>query len=778
MRRILVVEDSRTQAERLRSLLESAGHDVVVSHDADAAVRRLAEGPVDLVLSDVVMPGTDGYGLCRQIKETQPDLPVVLLTSLTDPLEVVNGLSAGADNFLHKPYEPDQLLSRVDAILYNQDMRRDSRANMGLELFFLGRRFMITSERQQLLDLLVTTFEDLVRTNEQLRDGEVQLAAAHDELAQQLRVAELERRRLSGVLSALPVGVIVLGESGEVMDANDALLDLLRLDRAAVVGRSAEDLRVLVDPHGVPLSAARRPLGRAVHEGGLSECGSGFDVFAQRPDGTRVAVTARAAPIHDSVGNVSGVVGLLQEIGGLASHNPLTGLPTHDLLVDRVRQAVSVAATQGLSSAVLVVALDRIERVREAGRRAYDDVVIETANRLRSLLEHRLVAARTLGASLAYLEGGEFAVVLPALREPDDAVRVAELFVDEIGRPAVADGIEIPLDVSVGVFVSADPSVNAAARVSASVQAARAGSRLGGRRVEVADPVVHGRLLGRLGLEAELRRAISSGELVVHYQPQVELATGRLLGAEALVRWQHPQRGLVPPSEFIPLAEESGLVVPLGLVVLREACRQAATWRRELAGAQHFLVSVNIAAEQLEQADVVRTVQQTLRETGLDPRGLVLEVTETTSMADADRVRGRLEALRALGVRVAIDDFGTGYSSLTHLHQFPVDILKIDRAFVSAMTDEVAAHTIVDASVRLGQALGFEVVAEGVETQEQMESLVALGCDVAQGYFWSRPVSARELTDWADARFAAGAPAADRPRHWAPRQSGALRVPS
>jgi PAS domain S-box-containing protein len=745
---ILVVEDSRTQAERLRAGLTDAGFAVITAADAESALQRLRQAPVDLVVSDIVMPGMDGYQLCRRIKDEHGELPVVLLTSLTDPRDVVQGLSAGADNFFRKPYEMQQLVDRLRTILQNRGIRDGSRTDAGLELFFLGQHFTVTAERQQLLDLLVSTFEDLVTTNEQLRDRENHLAAAHAALAGRLDETERERQRLRAVLTALPVGMLLVDERGDVAQVNDAMVELLACDSPArLLGTPGADVH-LVDHHDEPLSSARHPLSQVLAGAATSECGTGFDVFLRRANGSRLAVIAKAAPIRGSDGALTGAVSLLHDIEGLAGHHALTGLPMHSVLVDRLRQAAVLSAAQGLLSGVLVVAVDRLERVREAGRGAYDEVMRTTADRLRWLGDQEQVSVRTQGVSLSYLGDGQFAVVLTGLRREVDALRFAELVVSAASGPVVVDDTDVAVEVSTGVAVSADEIVDAPRLIAASAQAARAAARAGGQRIEPATTELQEQVVGRLRLESELRQAISTGQLAVHYQPQIALADGRVTGVEALVRWQHPERGLVPPGEFVPLAEDSGLIVPLGRYVLREACWQVAQWQRTLPGADDLVVSVNVAAEQLDDRDIAEQVRHVLKESGLEPSALLLEITETAAMTDADSIGERLHELKSLGVQLAIDDFGTGYSSLLQLRRFPLDSLKVDRGFVSEMTVVPAARAIVDAEPDAGVALGLQVVAEGVESEEQSEALLTLDCALGQGFLWSPPLPPADFGDW------------------------------
>jgi EAL domain-containing protein (putative c-di-GMP-specific phosphodiesterase class I) len=264
--------------------------------------------------------------------------------------------------------------------------------------------------------------------------------------------------------------------------------------------------------------------------------------------------------------------------------------------------------------------------------------------------------------------------------------------------------------------------------------------------------------LERMELETELRRAIDEGELRVHYQPIVHLATGAIHEVEALVRWEHPERGLIAPDKFIPLAEETGLILPLGRWVLREACRQVSEWRKQFAGDSALIVGVNISARQLQQPELVREVRQALQETGLDPTSLKLEITETVLMADAGEAVARLASLKELGIQIAVDDFGTGYSSMAYLSQLPIDTLKIDRAFIGKMTDPDGV-AIVQAVVTLAHSLKLRVTSEGIETLEQWEQLRLLESDYGQGYYFSRPLKADAiLALLATARFVAPKP--------------------
>ena len=745
---VLAAEDSPTQAAVLQGILEEAGFAVSLARNGAAALEMFESGSFDLVISDIVMPEMDGYDLCRAVKERDPQTPVVLLTSLTDPLDVVNALAAGADNFLRKPFSPEELVHRTRTMLYNKELRSSGRAQMGLELFFLGRRFMINADREQILDLLVSTFEDLVATNRQVRAREEELSRAHQELMVQLAETELERQRLHGVLAALPASMAITDASGNIVEANENLAELFRTPASELRGRPAAEAARFVDHAGSPVPSDQLALPRSVREGVPTVLGTGFDLFLDHPDGTKTAVIAHAAPIVNAEGKVVGGVGMVEDIAALLDHDPVTGLPGHGVLVDRLCGAIEASSAHATTTGLVVLAIDRYERIRASLPPAdAERVVAVVATRLRGALCSVEVRQRSTMAMAAYLGNGEIAVIASDLGGEVDAIVLAELLAEQLAGPLDVGSTEVSVSVSAAVTV-ARPGTDPAALVSGVAAAARQAGADGTARVITSDETLHTAVVERLRMESELRAALETDQIVLHYQPQVRLRGGDVAAMEALVRWEHPHRGLLGAVDVIPLAVESGLIVPLGWAVLEKACRQAAQWRRELPYGAQVMMSVNVAAEQLAQPDVADRVARVLEDSGLDAESLVLEITEGSVMGDPVAVGTRLRAIRDLGVHVAVDDFGTGYSSLLQLRTFPVDILKIDRQFVAGMLDEPADAAIVAGTLRLARALGMEVVAEGVETLEQLVQLRVLGCDIGQGYHWAKPLPPEELVTW------------------------------
>jgi diguanylate cyclase (GGDEF)-like protein len=428
-----------------------------------------------------------------------------------------------------------------------------------------------------------------------------------------------------------------------------------------------------------------------------------------------------------------------------ATHDTLTGLPNRALFIDRLEQALGRSRRAGALLAVLFIDLDRFKPINDTlGHQTGDEVLRVIADRLSTLLRGTDTVAR--------LAGDEFVVICEGLGDPADAVATAERVATELSRPIVTGAgtavREVTVGASVGVaYADGHREVTPADLVSDADVAMYRAKQRGRSRVEVFDDALRTAVEQRLQTQDDLRKAIGDGQIRTYYQPIVDSVTSALLGFEALARWQHPVRGLVGPDEFIPVAEETGMIVPLGAEILRQACTQAVRWRAADRGHAHLRIAVNVASGQLAHASFVPTVVAVLADTGLDPDALWLEITETTIMADTEAAAETLRAIRALGVHLSIDDFGTGYSSLTYLRRFPVETLKIDRTFVAGIGRDPDDEAIVEMVLSLAKALNLEVVAEGVETAEQMTRLRQLGCKYLQGFHFGRPMPVEQIGD-------------------------------
>ncbi|HEU5084899.1 MAG TPA: EAL domain-containing protein [Acidimicrobiales bacterium] len=432
------------------------------------------------------------------------------------------------------------------------------------------------------------------------------------------------------------------------------------------------------------------------------------------------------------------VISLLQERAGSehqATHDALTDLPNRVLFMDRLERALAHAIRNDVPVGVLYIDLDRFKDVNDTfGHDAGDHLLRETARRLADCARHEDTVAR--------LAGDEFAVLLPHLRAADDIVLVADRMLAALREPITVAEHAVHGGGSVGVAVFPHDGSTPADLLNAADAAMYRAKEHGGCRIEMYSAELHEAAVTRLELETALHHAIEDDQLLLLYQPILDAETGRTLGAEALVRWMHPERGMVPPGEFIPVAEQSDLIVDLGNWVIREACRQLAEWAR--AGLGDRFIAINVSPRHFRE-DLARSVASALRDTGADPSNLVVELTENAAVDDVGMVASRLRELRDLGVEAAIDDFGTGYSGLQYLGDLPVSTLKIDRSFVQAMTPTSAA--IVAGTIAMARTLGLTIVAEGVETEEQRRFLRTQGCDRLQGYHLGRPMPAQDFAD-------------------------------
>jgi diguanylate cyclase (GGDEF)-like protein/PAS domain S-box-containing protein len=429
--------------------------------------------------------------------------------------------------------------------------------------------------------------------------------------------------------------------------------------------------------------------------------------------------------------------GMEEQLKRLAFHDPLTLLANRSLFRDRVEHAVAVGKRNGRGVAVMFVDLDNFKKINDSFGHAQGDRVLSRS-------AQRLVKATRTGDTVARLGGDEFAVLLENLTGREQVIEIASRVVESLQESLDLPGTDMRVAASVGIaFSTADEGVEELMR-NADVAMYSAKSQ-GKGRFTVYEPALQRAASRRQEIEGEIAQAIAQAEFLLHYQPIVDLKSGYLLGVEALVRWNHPKRGVVGPAEFIPVAEQSGQIVPLGRWVLAQACREVRVWQARLPEGRQVRVGVNVSAIQLSQSDICADVQKALSLSEIDPGCLVIELTESVLMQNSEDVLSRLAQLKKLGVRIAIDDFGTGYSSLSYLHRFPIDILKIDRSFVERLGGIEEGAGLARSIITLGATLGLEVVAEGIELEHQQRELVELGCVAGQGYYYSKPALLHEL---------------------------------
>ncbi|HEX2740544.1 MAG TPA: EAL domain-containing protein, partial [Rubrobacter sp.] len=501
----------------------------------------------------------------------------------------------------------------------------------------------------------------------------------------------------------------------------------------------------------------RKTLRKAM-EGALEE-GLPYDYEHRivKPDGEVRVVHRRAEVVRAEDGEPIRMVGtvhdvterkaLEEQLQHQALHDPLTGLPNRTLFADRLRQILARARRRESETSVLFMDLDNFKVINDSlGHKAGDRLLVSASKRISALLRPEDTVAR--------LGGDEFIFLLEDTGT-QNAVRVAERILKRMQEPFSLGGRRLFVTASIGVATGGADAGYAADLLRNADLAMYKAKHSGKARYAVFEEAMNEKAIDRLEMEHGLRRALDRGELKVYYQPQMLLDTDadsapgsrepRIIGMEALVRWEHPERGLLLPGEFVPLAEETGLIVPMGTMVLEEACRRTREWRERFSGDPPLSVYVNLSAKQFREPDLTQTVSRVLKETGLDPTCLHLEITESTAMSDAPATVSTLEELTSLGVRLVIDDFGTGYSSLSYLERFPVDYVKIDRSFVGRLDSESGATALVSGMIGLAHALGIRVVAEGVENAEQLERVHSMGCDLAQGRYFADPLPGEAL---------------------------------
>jgi len=421
------------------------------------------------------------------------------------------------------------------------------------------------------------------------------------------------------------------------------------------------------------------------------------------------------------------------ELDYLAHHDALTNLPNRMLVLDRLGQAIEVARRQRKQLAVMFMDLDRFKHINDLLGHAVGDQLLQSVAK-------RLVASGRQSDTVSRLGGDEFLLLLPSIERADDAALSAQKMLAALDPPHHIDGNDVHVRVSIGISMYPDDGQDAQTLIKCADTAMYYAKKNGRNSFKFFEPNMNTLAVQRQSIESSLRQALDQQEFVLHYQPKIDLQSSTIVGAEALIRWQHPQRGLLLPIEFVPIAENSGLIRPIGHWVLREACRQAKTWLQ--AGLPPITVAVNTSVLELHAVDFLENLRAILEETQLEPCYLELELTESVFMRNAEPTGSLLQAIADLGVKLAIDDFGTGYSNLSCLSRFPIDTLKIDQSFVNRMTGNPDDANIVRAVIGMGKSLRQKVIAEGVETPEQHGSLMALHCDEGQGYYFGRPLPA------------------------------------
>jgi len=705
--RILIVDDVHENVHALMNVLRDE-YAILAATSGDKALELARrESPPDLILLDIKMPGMDGYSVLSALKinPVTAEIPVIFVTALAEAADEARGLALGVADYITKPVNPDLLKTRIRNQL---ELRRHRRHPVTFDIAahsdpdYKPALLVVDDVPENIHELITALKNDyriLVANNGSRALEIVQGDNPPDLVLLDIVMPEMDGYEVCRRIKATPAGNRIPVIFVTVVDTIENKVRGFELGAADYITKpfDIDEVHARIRTH-LELARLRHFL---------------EDLVAQRTAMLQVSE---------------------EKYRILTYRDPLTNLPNRVLFTEMLAHALIYAERNNAEFALLFVDLDRFATINESlGHNLGDQVLIEAGRRLQELLPERDAIAR--------IGSDEFNIIV--MLDDDIAVDLlAQRMIDALAEPFLVGGRRIYVGASIGIAMYPADGRDAQT-LQSNADAALHRAKMQGRGVlRFFSPEMSVRALERVTLEAELRHALERQQLLLHYQPQVDLLSGEIVGFEALVRWQHPERGMVPPDSFIPLAEDSGLVIPLGDWVLGEACRQFQSW--STAGLAPRLMAVNVSAVQLSHGHLVQSVRMALAASGMPPAQLELEITESFLMLDRDRSFQSLRELKALGVRLSIDDFGTGYSSLSYLQQLEVHKLKIDISFVHDMTSNSGNASIVKAIIVLGHSLGLEVIAEGVEELGQARYLRSLQCDVAQGYLISRPLPADE----------------------------------
>jgi diguanylate cyclase (GGDEF)-like protein/PAS domain S-box-containing protein len=696
--RLLVVDDDLMLRSMAARTLRHAGFEVHAVGSGIEALQSFETGEYALLMLDVMMPGLDGFEVCRRVRALPQgaDLPILMLTGLNDTDSIESAYAAGATDFITKPIHWTLLAQRVSYAL----------------------RAAATAEVAR-------------RSRERLERAQDLAAMGHWELADD-GLSMTCSPALQTILR-VPVGLADRVTPGAFLDRVHAE------DRAAVTAARAAVVRL-----GTPYRLAFR---------------------IQRFDGVERTVFEQAQTVWDGAGRRIGVEGITQDItervdaerriAKLAHYDALTGLPNRAFFAELVMPMLERAGRAGQSCALLYIDIDRFKDVNDAfGQSNGDAVLCMAGERLQASVRSSDITAvtRPSDGCVARVGANAYTLLLIDVGGERQAATVCERLLRAIAAPIELQGRQLELTASMGVSIFPRDGNDIDALARCAEQALYSAKALGRGQLRFFDETINSAASMRLLRESELRQAITQGELRLHYQPKVDAASGRIVAAEALVRWQHPTRGLVPPGEFIPLAEESGLILPLTDWVLEQACSDQ---RHRLdRGLQAVPVSVNLSSPSFASDGLLDQLDALIGRHAVPAASLTLEVTESLLMRDVEGAVQRLHALRSRGFKVSLDDFGTGFSSLAYLQRFPIDEIKIDRSFVSGASQVGRESAIVRSIIALAREFDLSVVAEGVESLAQSHFLLAQGCPLQQGYLFARPQPVEQF----DLQLASGLP--------------------
>ncbi|GJI92614.1 MULTISPECIES: two-component system response regulator [Duganella] len=709
---VLIVEDTPASLKLLSDLLTEAGYYVRQAPNGELALWTAQSRPPELILLDIRMPGIDGFEVCRRLKAS-PELsqvPVIFLSAQHDTDDKVRGFALGAVDFIAKPFQAEEILARTDA---HVKLGRAQQA-LAAERASLEQR---VAER-------TTELEALTRSLEK----EIEQRRANEEF---LRLA-------SQVFEATQDAIVVTDREARIVATNPAFTQISGYSAEEVVGQSVALLHA-GDPDAKSFELMVRSMIKTGHWSG--------EILARRKNGDIYPGLLSASVVKDDEGHVTNHVAVFMDITErkaeqhlidfLSNHDALTGLPNRLLARQRFDQTLAAARRENRCVAVMCLDLDRFKSINDSYGHDVGDKALQVVSRFLSDTVRE-------GDTVTRQGGDEFQIIVADDAQLGATMALAQKILAGLRKELVIDGQQITVTSSIGIAVSLTDGDSFDELVRNGDTALFRAKEIGRDNYAFFTERMDAEIRDKLAIQGQLRGAIARDEFEVHYQPQMCLKTGNMVGAEALLRWDNAVLGKVPPNRFIPLAEEYGLVNSIGEWVLETVCAQIKVWHDQ--GLGDIKVAVNLAAGQFANDATVPYVESTLRKFGIAPGYLGLEITEGTVMGDPNKAVAALRRLKDIGVNISLDDFGTGYSSLSYLKRFPIDVLKIDKSFVDDVTTNANDAAIALSVISLAHNLNMRVIAEGVETREQVQFLTERGCDEMQGYYFSRPVNAEAFT--------------------------------
>jgi diguanylate cyclase (GGDEF)-like protein/PAS domain S-box-containing protein len=684
--KILLIENDPAAASKIRAALDEKGcgpFDLEWVRQLSAGLERLrekGERGIDAVLLELSLPDSQGMETFDKLFTAAPYIPILILGGNGNEALAKQAVGRGAQDYLLPGH---------------------------LDSYSLSRALRNAIERKAVEDALY-----------------------------------VEKERAVVTLNSIGDAVLSTDISGKITYLNLVAETMTGWRREEAIGKSLAEVFRIID--GTTRKPARDPMEMAVEQN--RTVGLTVNCILIRRDGFESAIEDSAAPIHDRSGRVLGAVIVFHGVSAAramtlqmthsAQHDLVTNLPNRLLLSDRISQSISLARRQNRRIAVIFLDLDHFKYINDSLGHAIGDHLLQSVSK-------RLLGSVRGSDTVSRQGGDEFVILLSEIARGEDAATSAKKILLSLSAPHVIEGQELHIDGSIGISIYPEDGANAETLIKNADTAMYHAKEKGRSNFQFFKTEMNLKAVERQSVEGSLRRALDREEFLLHYQPKVNLETGEITGVEALIRWEHPERGLVAPLQFVPIAVDCGLILPIGRWVLREACRQARAW--QVAGLPPVTIAVNVSAVEFRDKGFVEGVRTILRETGLEAPYLQLELTEGVLMVDAKATSLVLQELEKMGVQLAVDDFGTGYSSLSYLLQFPIDVLKIDQSFVQEIDATHDDSSIVSAIIRMGESLKHLVVAEGIETREQRAYLQTQHCAEGQGFLFSRPLAAAQF---------------------------------